>query len=221
MSDQTTEVQELNMETGTQLFHLADKIINLIRLVVWLLVFYGVLIVQPHEVMGGAANQLKDLILSLWRDVTPYVARFASLVAPIFVLIFALGILHRLGKNCATPFDSGKLLSDLPSTLALIIIATICLLPLAGLVVPDVLNNVALVVVAFYFGKRKTTDAARPGKQSDSERWPSSPRKAAAAGGFAREPASEESCRLVTWRELCSWAEDGLGNKQSRRFCRP
>lgn len=163
-----TKARESNQsaDTGTQLFHLADKVLRLISLVVWLLIlivvglllFYGYLLTQSQEVMAVAANQVKDLILSLWRDITPYVARFISLAAPIFVLIFALGLLHRIGSNGASPFDVKRLASDLPSTLALLIIATICLLPLAGLSVPDVLNNIALVVVGFYFGKRKTSD---------------------------------------------------------------
>ena len=164
----TSDTQEPTQvpDTGSHLFHLADKVLGLISLVVWLLIlivvglllFYGFLITQPQEVMGGAAMQIKDLILALWRDITPYVARFVGLVAPMFVLIFALGLLHRLGQRGASPFDPSKLMSDLPSTLALLIIATICLLPLAGLGVPDVLNNIALVVVGFYFGKRKTSD---------------------------------------------------------------
>lgn len=166
MDEQPAPQTDMSHETSAQLFHLANRVIGLISLVVWLLliivvgllVFYGYLITQPHEVMGGAASELRELILRMWDQITPYVARFASLVAPIFILIFALGILHRLARSGASPFDSTKLLSDLPSALALLIIATICLLPLAGLVVPDVLNNIALVVVGFYFGKRKTAD---------------------------------------------------------------
>jgi hypothetical protein len=158
----------LNSDTGSQLFHLADRIIGLIQLVilllilivVGLLIFYGYVITQPQEVMGGAAGELRELILGLWRDVTPYVTRFASLAAPVFVLIFALAVLHRLGRLGASPFEPTQVMNDLPSTLALVIIVTICLLPLAGLPVPDVLNNVALVVVGFYFGKRKIADEA-------------------------------------------------------------
>lgn len=165
MSDTAAVGQNEANGAGDQLFHLANRIIGLISLVVYLmaliviglLVFYGVLLVQPHDQGAAGANQLRELIISLWGQVTPYVSRFASLVAPVFVLIFALGLLQRLGKSGASPFDMTKLLSDLPSALALLIITTICLLPLAGLDVPNVLNNIALVVVGFYFGKRKTS----------------------------------------------------------------
>lgn len=166
MPDTDNTNQDSLTDTGTQLFRLADRVIGLIYVVVWmlliivigLLVFYGFLIMQPQEGMGAASIQLKDLILNIWNQLVPFVARFISLVAPVFVLIFALALLRRLGKAGASPFDTSKLLSDLPSTLALLIIATICLLPLAGLAVPDVLNNIALVVVGFYFGKRKASD---------------------------------------------------------------
>lgn len=152
-------------DTGNQLAHIANRVLNLIVLVVCLLglivvsllIFYGVLLVQP-DAPKDAAGQVRDLITTLWGQLTPYVNQFARLVAPVFVLIFALGFLYRLRVDGATPFDTSKLLSDLPSALALLIIATICLLPLAGLSVPDVLNNIALVVVGFYFGKRKSSE---------------------------------------------------------------
>ena len=164
MSPVPEPTSEHEPTTSDHLFHLANRVISLIQLLVVLmllvvvgtLVFYGYLITQPQEVLGGASTQLRELILRLWEQVTPYAGRFASLVAPIFILIFALGVLHRLGRSGAAPFEVTKLFSDLPSTLALLIIATICLLPLAGLSIPDVLNNIALVVVGFYFGKRKS-----------------------------------------------------------------
>jgi hypothetical protein len=114
---------------------------------------------QPQGVNEAAAAQmLQVLILKLWEQTAPYVAQFIHLVSPIVILLFALGVLHRLGREGATPFDTSKLLADLPSVLALVIIVTICLLPLSGIEVPEVLNNIALVVVGFYFGKRKTAD---------------------------------------------------------------
>jgi hypothetical protein len=156
-----------DVSTEEHLFHLADRVIGLITLVVGLLALVVVgllaaffyLLFQPQGANDGAAAQmLQVLILKLWEQTAPYVAQFIHLVSPIVILLFALGVLHRLGKEGATPFDSSKLLADLPSVLALVIIVTICLLPLSGIEVPEVLNNIALVVVGFYFGKRKTAD---------------------------------------------------------------
>jgi hypothetical protein len=157
-------VSNTDQDTGGQLFQLANKVLGLIALVIGLLavivigllVFYGVLLTQDPN--GAATNQLKTLIVDFWGQVVPSLSQFMRLVAPVFVLIFALGVLQYLARQGATPFDAARLLADLPSALALLIIATICLLPLAGIGVPDVLNNIALVVVGFYFGKRKTSD---------------------------------------------------------------
>jgi hypothetical protein len=77
----------------------------------------------------------------------------------VLILLVGLVILAYLSAKGAAPFDLSKITGDLPSTLALVIILTICLLPLAGSDVPSVLNNIALVVVGFYFGKR---DVAPP-----------------------------------------------------------
>lgn len=154
---------ESQNDVGYHLFHLADKIIGLLYwvigitalIVVGLLIFYGVLVFNPEIDKNGSTQQLQVLIVSLWEKVGGYLANFVSLVAPIFILIFALGVLHRLGREGASPFNAERLLGDLPSVLALIIIVTICLLPLSGIGVPDVLSNIALVVVGFYFGKRE------------------------------------------------------------------
>jgi hypothetical protein len=105
-------------DTGDQLVHLAHRVLSLIMTVVsllflivfGLLVFYGVLLVQPQDVPREAASQIKDLILNLWGQITPYVGQFVRLVAPVFVLIFALGLLYRLRTEGATPFDRSKLL---------------------------------------------------------------------------------------------------------------
>ncbi len=51
-------------------------------------------------------------------------------------------------------------MADLPSFLAVVIVITICLLSLAGLEVPGVLNNVALVVVGYYFGKHRENSSS-------------------------------------------------------------
>ncbi len=94
-------------------------------------------------------------MFAMWDKLIPIGQTVLRVAAPVVIILLAVLLLRTLARSGATPFDFGRITSDLPSTLALVIVITICLLPLAGLGVPDVLNNVALVVVGFYFGKRE------------------------------------------------------------------
>ena len=109
------------------------------------------------------ANRVPILLLALIPVLAIAVALHASpvVMAPVIVLLVALAILKVLSRKNAQPFDLSKFLSDLPSLIAILIVTAICLLPLSGLEVPEVLNNVALVVVGFYFGKRTSGTAIR------------------------------------------------------------
>ena len=99
-------------------------------------------------------------MMTVWDRIIPLGATALRVIAPVIVLLLAVALLTILSRRGAAPFDLSKVVSDLPSVLAMIIVITICLLPLSGLGVPDVLNNVALVVVGFYFGKKTTKASA-------------------------------------------------------------
>jgi hypothetical protein len=118
-------------------------------------------ILNPDGFTGApaAAEQTQSLLLNIWQNVTPIAQAALRVVAPVLLILGALIVVAYLARRGATPFDLSRITSDLPSFLAVIIIMTICLLPLSGLGVPDVLNNIALVVVGFYFGKRDTGGA--------------------------------------------------------------
>jgi hypothetical protein len=116
---------------------------------------------------GGRADALVNLeraMSTMWDRLVPIGQTVLRVAAPVVIILLAVLLLRTLARAGATPFDLSRVTSDLPSTLALIIVITICLLPFAGLGVPDVLNNVALVVVGFYFGKRESRDL---GSESD------------------------------------------------------
>jgi len=150
-------------------YRLAEKLVNVLRfiivvaflLIIALVVAYVWLVVNPSQEpsAGMAAAKLETTLFNVWDKVIPIGLAIIKLVAPIVVLLLALVLLRILGRSGAAPFDLGKITSDLPSVLALLIIITICFLPIAGFSVPDVLNNIALVVVGFYFGKR---DPSKP-----------------------------------------------------------
>jgi uncharacterized membrane protein len=119
-------------------------------------------ILNPDGFSGApaAADQTQSLLLSVWQGVMPVAETALRVVAPVLLILGALIVVAYLTRHGAAPFDLSRVTSDLPSFLAVLIILTICLLPLSGLEVPSVLNNIALVVVGFYFGKRDTSGAA-------------------------------------------------------------
>lgn len=143
---------------------IAERVVSLISTIVWLgfllivglVVVYVWLVINPNQdtSAGLASGKIESLVLGAWDRILPIATSILRLVGPVLVLFLALAFLKVLARKGASPLDLAKITSDLPSVLALVIILTICLLPLGGIGVPDVLNNIALVVVGFYFGKR-------------------------------------------------------------------
>jgi len=125
-------------------------------LVLSLVAAYLYFVLNPGGFSGApaAAAQTQSLLLNIWQGVTPIAGTALRVVAPVILILGALIFITYLARRGTTLFDLSRVASDLPSFLAVLIILTICLLPLSGLEVPSVLNNIALVVVGFYFGKR-------------------------------------------------------------------
>ena len=148
-------------------YRLLGRLIGLVGMIIFLgflLVFalataYVYFSLNPDSLSGAstAAEQARSLLTTVWEALLPIATTILRLAAPVLILLVGLVILAYLSAKGAAPFDLSKITGDLPSTLALVIILTICLLPLAGFEVPSVLNNIALVVVGFYFGKREVT----------------------------------------------------------------
>ncbi|QBM16074.1 hypothetical protein MARI_01540 [Marinobacter sp. JH2] len=120
----------------------------------YLLALGGVLDASPN-----AANELSALISTIWGKVIPLGESALRLLAPFLVLLVVLAGIKMFSAASDENDEKVQVFSDLPSVLALIIIGSICILPFAGYGVPEVLQNVALVVVGFYFGKRDRNDA--------------------------------------------------------------
>lgn len=160
MNNETRD-QDQALEVAARI---TDRIVSLITTIVWLALIlvvglisvYVWLVVNPKQDTSAdlATARIESLVLNSWNQVHPLAASVLKMVGPVLVLFLGLALIGVLSRKGASPFDLVKITSDLPSLLALIIILSICLLPLGGLPVPDVLNNIALVVVGFYFGKR-------------------------------------------------------------------
>ena len=146
---------------------LGEKVISLIGWIVFLTFFVFILLVGGYFYVllqmpetdtrrPDLLSHIQGTMMSVWDRIIPIGSTALRVIAPVIVLMVALAILQILSKKSAQPLDLSKFVTDLPSLIALLIVTAICLLPLSGLVVPEVLNNVALVVVGFYFGKRTT-----------------------------------------------------------------
>jgi hypothetical protein len=145
---------------------------------------------------------------TIWQSVTPIAQTALRVVAPVVLILGGLIVAAYLARRGATPFNLARVTSDPPSFLAVLIILTICSLPLSELDVPSVLNNIALVVVGFYLGKHDTSGGtvleywARDREAKSGEEH----------GEFSRHavPLRVErryACSLSTWRFAASFGE--------------
>lgn len=101
----------------------------------------------------GSQDILK-LLGDTIRSIFPVLISIIKIIVPIIILSFIISfVLSRRFQS----LDSDKIkkfMPDLTGFLALIIVITICILPISDIPIPPILNNIALVVVGFYFGKR-------------------------------------------------------------------
>jgi hypothetical protein len=118
---------------------LGEKVTSLIGWIVFLTFFEFILLVGGYFYVllqmpetdtrrPDLLSHIQGTMMSVSDRIIPIGSTALRVIAPVIVLMVALAL------N----------------------VTAICLLPLSGLVVSEVLNNVALVVVGFYFGKHTT-----------------------------------------------------------------
>ncbi len=145
---------------------LTEKVISILWLIVFLsmMTFITLILVYLYVLLASdlsadrredALSKISHLAFEIWDKLAPFGQDLLRFAAPVVVIFLALLALRTLIRSGAAPAALASAVSDLPSILALIIIVTLCILPLAGISIPTELNNVALVVVGFYFGKRE------------------------------------------------------------------
>jgi hypothetical protein len=156
---------QLSEKDSEYLYLLTSKLLGVLSAIVFISLLAGVglivayvlsLLFPPQGARVDATNQIQSLIKILWDSVIPLGQTVLKIAAPILILLVALAAIRRLSATNASPLDMRVIASDLPSVLAILIVVAICLLPFSGVEIPQVLNNVALVVVGFYFGRRPT-----------------------------------------------------------------
>jgi hypothetical protein len=159
----TSSSTQASEKDSEYLYLLTSKLIGILGALVIISLLAGVglivafvfsLLSPPQGARVDATSQIQSLIKILWDSVIPLGQTVLKIAAPILILLVALAAIRRLSTTNAGPIDLRVITSDLPSVLAILIVVAICLLPFAGVEIPQVLNNVALVVVGFYFGRR-------------------------------------------------------------------
>lgn len=159
------------------LFLLARQVLTILGFLVILTLLTALIVVAayvyavfnpPQPGQADPAPHLLVLVNNLWDKVVPLGQKILAAIAPVLILLAALAALFKLGETPGSQFELHRIASDLPSALAILIVVAICLLPFAGLAIPDVLNNVALVVVGFYFGRKRTSSTVEGSRAAAS-----------------------------------------------------
>lgn len=153
--------------------NLINRIISLLFLLVGIpvLLWAGLLIITylpllfPSTLAADqsvASSQLREQALTLLRDTSPFTSTFAktlwSFLAPVLSVIIIVVLLRWLlfsQHSGAVGERLGTMVRDVPSLIAVVVIITICLLPILSTEVPAALSNIALVIVGFYFGTER------------------------------------------------------------------
>ena len=115
----------------------------------YLFIIFGVIDGIPLS----AASTVQSIMMEVWRALLPIANEAISILSPILVLLILAGIVRWISPP--EKLNLANITENLPAFLAVFIVATICLLPLLGMEIPNVLSNIALVVVGYYFGKLK------------------------------------------------------------------
>ncbi|MFK3641190.1 hypothetical protein [Pseudomonas protegens] len=139
------------------------RIIGIVSMIVaipflLILVLFMVYLLAVAGVFGTGTGidpqELKSTLLSVWKDLIPIATQAIQMLLPIITLILVAGALKWLLPSGS--FSLEKLKDNLTAILAIVVISTVCMLPLLGAKIPLALSNIALVVVGYYFGKLKT-----------------------------------------------------------------
>jgi hypothetical protein len=149
-------------EAETNIYDVLHRIIGIVGTIVAvpvILIFIlaiGYILMVSGAIDGlspSAASNIKATILEVWRALLPIANKAISILSPILVLLILAGIIRWIAPP--EKLSLSNMTENLPAFLAVFIVATICLLPLLGMEIPNVLSNIALVVVGYYFGKLK------------------------------------------------------------------
>jgi len=99
---------------------------------------------------------LEDMIKSIWHFAAPLLS-FCIVVVVLKWVFLAEGMGQLRNQLLRTT-------SDVPSVIAIVVIFTVCLLPLMGIEIPQAMSNIGLVIVGFYFGSKRSGHSGGSGE---------------------------------------------------------
>ena len=91
-----------------------------------------------------------------------FVSQLWSFLAPILSVIITVVLVRWIlfaGKNNGFGNRLGNLIKDVPSLVAILVTLSLCVMPILKIEIPDVLSNIALVIVGFYTLVAKKNDS--------------------------------------------------------------
>jgi hypothetical protein len=181
----TKENQQESIDESLLPLNFVSRIISLLYLVVFVplflwafltvITFIGIISPATFSFDGQAMSpQSQQQAMEFVKNLSPFTSEFAnrlwSFLAPILSIIITVVLLRWLlfsGKNNGISKRLGGMVKDVPSLIAVVVIITLCLLPLLNTEVPAALSNIALVIVGFYFGTERRLKSTQ---SSDGEK---------------------------------------------------
>lgn len=135
-----------------RLINIFGSIISVFLLLIFIsIIFYLILPLISDSVeyetflkIDQMYERLDPIMNNIWNFIKPLI----QFIIIIFILKWVV-----LSSN-KTSNKLQNLIKDIPSFIALIVITTLCLIPLVGYKIPSSIANIALVIVGFYFGNK-------------------------------------------------------------------
>ncbi|MFQ2633605.1 hypothetical protein ACK3ZK_01735 [Aeromonas caviae] len=146
----------------TNIYDVLNKLLGVVNTIVCipiailLVLSVGYLFSVLGVLDSGTLNpqaEIKQTLMSVWEGLLPIAKQALTALLPIVVLILIISAVKWVLPSGA--FSAEVLTKNLTSIVALVVLATLCILPLLGQEIPLVLSNIALVIVGYYFGKLK------------------------------------------------------------------
>lgn len=122
-----------------------------------------------------AHEEFRNQLGSFLQQFSPALGRFAleiwAFLAPILSLIVIIVTLRWLLFSPRHAFSKrlGGLVTDVPSLIAIVVLVTMCVLPLVRVDIPQSLGNIALVIIGFYFGVERRNISRRDAEVIDKD----------------------------------------------------